>query len=316
MAEGYWIKREKEHIEKNKKTDAEMMALIRKKQKESMRNIEKEINAFYGKFATTEGITMAEARKRVDKLDIEAYADKAKRYVSYAHSDNPLIQALAFTDKAHEEMRIYNVTMKINRLELLKANVALELAALASAEERFLLEKLTEGAREEYLRQSGILGMALNANEKDLVKIVNASFHSATWSDRIWANQAALKSDLNKLMTRGIVNGNGPKELARELRKAFEVSIKDSERLAITEMARIQTDVFFDSMNQADITEYTWVAEGRACPLCSALNGRVFDKDDVKMGINTVPRHPRCRCSLAMHIDRNAWEADLKRRGL
>ena len=55
-----------------------------------------------------EGITMAEAKKRADKLDIDAYARKAKKYV--AKKD--------FSDEANEEMRIYNLTMKVNRLEL------------------------------------------------------------------------------------------------------------------------------------------------------------------------------------------------------
>ena len=43
--------------------------------------IEKEINGFYGKYARKEGITMAEAKKRAAKLDIEAYGRKAAKYV-------------------------------------------------------------------------------------------------------------------------------------------------------------------------------------------------------------------------------------------
>ena len=46
-----------------------------------MDNIQKEIDAFYGRYAGKEGITIAEAKKHVSKLDIEAYSRKAEKYV-------------------------------------------------------------------------------------------------------------------------------------------------------------------------------------------------------------------------------------------
>ena len=55
----------------------------------------------------------------MSKLDIAAYQRKAKRYV--ADKD--------FSKQANEEMRLYNLTMKVNRLEMLKANIGLELVA-------------------------------------------------------------------------------------------------------------------------------------------------------------------------------------------
>ena len=79
---------------------------------------QKEIDAFYGRYADKEQITLAEAKRRVSKLDIAAYQRKAKRYV--ADKD--------FSKQANEEMRLYNLTMKVNRLEMLKANIGLELS--------------------------------------------------------------------------------------------------------------------------------------------------------------------------------------------
>ena len=71
---------------------------------------------FNAKYATKEGISLAEAKRRVSKLDIEEYGRKAAKYVKEKD----------FSDQANEEMRLYNATMKINRLELLKANIGLE----------------------------------------------------------------------------------------------------------------------------------------------------------------------------------------------
>src|SRR5690625_2047581 len=79
----------------------------------AMKDIQKEVDAFYGRYASKEGITMELARQRVTKINIEDYAAKAKRYVKEKN----------FTPTANEEMRLYNVTMRINRLELLKKNI-------------------------------------------------------------------------------------------------------------------------------------------------------------------------------------------------
>ena len=82
-------------------------------------SVQKEIDAFYSKYATAEGISLAEAKRRAATLDIDAYSRKAKQYV----------ETKDFSDQANAEMRLYNMTMKVNRLELLKANMGLELVS-------------------------------------------------------------------------------------------------------------------------------------------------------------------------------------------
>ncbi|HEY4554693.1 MAG TPA: minor capsid protein [Bacillaceae bacterium] len=312
----YWRERELKHIQRMKKEDSKNARRLMAMYQRALDEIQHQIEAFYGRYADKEGITMAEARKRVEPLDIEKYAEKAKRYVKGAHSSNPFIRGMSFTKRANEEMRLYNVTMKINRLQLLKLNTELELIATVSEEEQFLSGELTKQARAEYKRQSGILGETLSYNEKNIKSIVNSSFLSATWSDRLWANQAALRAELDKLLTRGIVQGKNPKELARELRKTFDSSVANSERLLITEMARVQQDVFQDSLRQSGYEQYEFIAEPDACPICKALNGKVFNLEDAEVGVNAYPMHPRCRCSQAAHMSREEWDRKLKERGL
>src|SRR5699024_9133781 len=115
-------------IKKQKKLDKKLAARLQRKYIEAQDEITKEINAFYGRYASKEGITPEEARKRVAQIDIDKYKRKAKRYVKEKN----------FTPRANEEMRLYNVTMRINRLEMLKRNIELELYGLFSDEERFL----------------------------------------------------------------------------------------------------------------------------------------------------------------------------------
>lgn len=302
----YWRKRELQHIKKKIKDDERITRRIKKKYRESMEEIQEQVEAFYGRYASKEGISMEEARKRVKQLDIEKYARKANKYVKEKN----------FTPTANEEMRLYNVTMKINRLELLKRNIHLELLAMTSEEEHLLYKELSKEAREEFKRLSGILGMTIKANEKHIKDIVNSSFLNAEWSDRIWTNQTALQAELDKLLERGIVQGKNPRELAKDLRKAFDAGSYDSERIMRTEMARVQQDVFQESMKQAEITQYEFIAEPDACPICSDLDGKIFKLKDARIGENAYPIHPNCRCSQAAYVDRDEWDEELKARGL
>ena len=54
--------------------------------------------------------------------------------------------------------------------------------------------------------------------------------------------------------------------------------------------------------------EYSVVEDGHACPICNALNGKVFNIKDRVPGVNFPPMHPWCRCSFKIHVDDwNEW---------
>src|SRR5690625_2430398 len=302
----YWRQRELRHIQENIRNDEQIARRLRQLHLRAMENIESEIEAFYGRYATFEGLTMEEVRKRVTRLDIERYERKARRYV----------KDFEFTRIANEEMRLYNVTMRINRLQLLKANIHLELLAMTSEEQRILYEVMTESARAEYERLSGILGQTLTYNEQMLATIVNASFLSATWSDRLWDNQDALRQELDRLLNRGIVQGINPRQLARELRENFDSSIYNSERLLRSELGRLQIQVQEDSYKQADISQYEIIVEPDGCDYCQSFDGKVFNVEDMEVSVNAPIFHPNCRCSTSAYVSRETFERDLEARGL
>ena len=77
----YWRSRETEAKKYNIREEAEYNQRIQEIYASMMDEINKEINGFYTRYAEKEGITMAEAKRRVDKLDIAAYERKAKKYV-------------------------------------------------------------------------------------------------------------------------------------------------------------------------------------------------------------------------------------------
>ena len=296
----YWKKREAENAMKNQISEVQYKKNIEEIYVNMMDEINKEINGFYTKYAAKEGITMAEAKKRVSKLDIAAYERKAKKYV----------ETKDLSDRANEEMRIYNLTMKVNRLELLKANIGLEMVSGFDEMQKYFDKKLTDRTLKEFQRQAGILGKSVLKNEKYAHTIVNASFKNATYSDRIWMYQGMLKAELEGLLASGMIRGQNPKKLAKHLEKRFGVSAYNAQRLMVTELARVQTEAQKQSFVRNGFDEYEYIACGNndVCSVCKALDGKPFKVDDMMPGENAPPMHPNCHCSIAAYMDNEAYE--------
>lgn len=278
----YWKNREEENLRRNLKIEDEYAKTINGYYDYMMDQVQKEINGFYAKYAKAEGITLAEAKKRASELDIKEYGRKAARYVKEKN----------FSEQANEEMRLYNATMKINRLEMLKANIGLELVDGFDGLQKYFDQILTDRTLDEFERQAGILGKTIQNNAQAAHAIVNASFHNAKFSDRIWMYQDMLKADLSKLLQEGLIQGRNPRQLARHLAKRFGVAKSDAERLMRTELARVQTEAQKQSFERNGFDQYKFIALGSACDICKAIDGMHFDVKKMSPGENAPPMHP------------------------
>lgn len=239
--------------------------------------------------------------------DVKAFARKAKQYVKDKD----------FSKTANEELRLYNVTMRVNRLELLKSQIGLELIALSDDLDKYTADLLTKEGIAEAKRQAGILGETIFDNYKEFVEtVVNGSFQSATFSERIWGNMEAFKAELDKLLVQTVTQGKNPRDMARKLRNLYDSKKYEAERLMRTESARVQTEMQNQSYKKYGIDEYEYIAEPTACSICLPLNGKIFKVDDLSPGQNAAPMHANCRCSTAPYVDRAEVEKSFKERGV
>lgn len=291
----YWHKRETEHIKKQVLSEKELTRQIEAKYKELRITIQRQINQFMSSYAGKEQISIAEAHKRASTMDIEAFASKAKKYV----------EAKDFSPAANKELRLYNLTMKVNRLELLKSEIGLELVKFHAELDKLYGGELTETARKEFMRQAGILGQTIFDNQKAINQIVTASYQNANFSERIWMYQNDLKHELGKILTRALVQGKNPNEFIRLLRNLFDVSTQNALNLLITEIGRVQIEVQRALYEKYGYKRYLYIAEPTACAKCAPLNNKDFAVKDMMPGTNSPMMHPRCKCSTAAFMDRS-----------
>lgn len=304
-SETYWKEREAEA--QNHYIDDESLYLdhIEAIYDDMIEQCQREIDSFYRKYAKAEGMTMAEAKQKITATDIRAYERKAEKYVAEKN----------FSQQANDEMRLYNATMKINRLELLKANLGLELVSGHDELQKYYDKILTERTMQEFERQSGILGNSVISNEKTAHAIVNASYQNATFSDRIWMYQGMMKAELGSLLTQGLIQGKNPRKLAPELVKRFGVTKSDAVRLMRTELARVQIEAAKQSIERNGYEQYQFHALGTACDICKELDQKHFNVKDMTIAKNAPPMHPNCRCSISAYMDRAEFEQWLEDNG-
>lgn len=299
---------EREAIKDNIKRDKELTKEINKRLDQLMKDIETEINRELQAYAKGQNIDLEEVYQRINEMDVKAFEKKAKEYVK--NKD--------FSATANYELKIYNRKMRINRLEWIKSTLGIELVNGFDDIEKILDEYFKDSAKREIMKQSGILGDTVMSNYSEVIeKVVNGSFHNATFSKRIWQYQEELKAELDKLLTRQMVNGHNPRRVARDLRKEFDVTKFEAERMMRTESARIQGELQKSSYERLGVKEYEWVTEPTACSVCKDIAADGPHKvKDMEIGVNMIPAHPNCRCSTVPVSDREEMLKDFERRGL
>ena len=297
---------EREAMDAWAKRDLNIEKLTEQVFQSAMQHITDEVDAFYLRYANRNGVSIKEARKRADNMDVTDYFQKA--YEAVRDKD--------FSDEAEEWLRVYNLKMSTSRLELEKAKINLELLKMYSEIENITNEQLEQAilaeiARQtdlikEYEEQAGILANSVGSPTDRLKGVVNADFYGANFSERIWSRNghyASLRKEVFKSLNNISVDMNGYRKERNRLMKVFDTSKHESMRLIRTEHQRVNMQVQREMAVANEFTHYTYVAEPDACPICKALAGKTFKIEDYEMGVTAPLRHPNCRCSVYHHIE-------------
>lgn len=292
----YWRNRVELEQKAAIKRDEDYATELKKMHDYYFNEIDKEIRTFINRYAEKNGnIPYSEVIARLDAMDVAAFAEKAKRYV----------EEKDFGAIANRELAIYNLKMRVSRLEALQQELDLQMIALANEEEK----KTGDFLKGEYLQglksQAGILGVSEGATVSTAMKqAIDRNFNGATWSSRIWDRQNALRDIVKKATSDLLILGKNPTQIISKLRKEFGVSAHQAKRLAVTEGSRVAMAAQKDSLESQGYDEYEYIAEPSACKICAPFDGRIFKVSEMESGRNCAPMHPFCRCSVAAHYSK------------
>lgn len=307
MPSSYWeerAKQEKAWQLKQLENDAEFGKLLETYYNQAIDDIndsiEKELNRV--------------GKDQVTQMDVKAYETKAKSIVAEAEkmrANGQKVTYADFSDQVNQRLKVYNATMRINRLEHLKSEVGLDMLRAGVKVDSSLRDKLSGDYQKEVIRQAGIMMDSAQRSPwtgKDAAKILMAQTNGATFSQRLWADQDALKAKLDQVLSVGMIQGQNPRKMATRLREQVKTAVGNqryvTERLARTESARIQTNVQLESIKKHGYNYVQWIAEPKACPACRAIASRDSGFGEGVYKVAKVPKipddtHPNCRCSIS-----------------
>lgn len=296
--QAYAIKREQAAIRRRKSEDKAFNKRVDAIYKDLRSGIQDEIYRFMGRYADKNGITLAEANRRIDAIDYR----RTLRAAEQMNLRGDL------TAEQKRQLDNLNITSRLTRLEALLENVNLSLIDTYGKLETTVGDYIVKSGESELRERAKVLSMeplSVERINRDIKTIARADFHSADFSDRIWSDKKRLKTALEQGITKSVIRGQNPKQWKRDLYAAMKDTVDYSEyaarRIAITESARVQGEITKECFEASDYKYYEYIAEPTACPVCADLDGQVFEVAKAMPGENYFPMHPFCKCGAAAH---------------
>ena len=299
----YWQRRFQAVEAMNNKTAKETVRAVTPAFDEAQAQIEKELNAWYARFAKNNEISLADAKKLLNTRELKEFRWDVEEYIKWGRQ-NALDQAWM------KQLENASSRYHINRLEALKVRTqnaaerafGNELDQLDQMAARIYVDDYYHTA---YEIQKG-LGIGWDVGQIDqnkLDKIVSKPWTTdkMTFSDRIWKSKTQLVDSLHKELTQMCILGRAPDEAIDNIAKRMNVSKGQAGRLIMTEAAYFGSTAQKDCFNDLDVEKFEVVAtlDNRTSDTCRDMDGKVFDMKDFEAGVTAPPFHVWCRSCTA-----------------
>lgn len=306
----YWRRRFtalEEAIERMAKKGADDLDRI---YREASASIERDISRWYQRFADNNGLTMAEARRRLNTRELKEFRWTVEDYIR-AGAENAVDQ------RWMKELENAAARVHISRLEALQIELQQHIEILSGGK----IDRLDALARSAYTDgyyqtafevQRGIgVGWELagiDARRLDRVLAKPWAADGLTFRDRCWTDQIKLISTLQSELAHALIRGDPPDRAIKVVSNALGVSRSKAGRLVMTESAffasAAQRDCFADlGVEQYEIVE---TLDSHCCSECGEMDGQVLPMTVFEAGVTAPPFHPFCRGCTAPYFDDEA----------
>lgn len=292
----YWSSRMDEIMAYVDRTDIDFFDELQTVYTEARQNIQKEIYNFYAKYSKENNISMQEAKKRLMREDLSDYRANAEKYFKQAEKDPDLLKRLNEQYKAG----------KVTRLEALYLDLEWQLGKMSGSLHQSFDRYLKEVAQYAYRKIAGGNSKS-TLNKPALEQIVKTPFNGKNYSSSIWGNTEDLAKDLKKVLTQGFVRGSGPTDIARELRKKYNVAKSRAEAIVRTDGTNIINLSAAKRFEEFGLTRYknNVHVDSRTTDICLQINreDKSYLLSEYEPGVTAPPYHVGCRTGIVPDDD-------------
>ena len=274
---------------------------------DAQRTVQADIERWYGRFATNNGISLTEARKLLTTGQLEEFHWTVEQYIKAGQKNNLSAEWLKKLENASAKFhvsRLEAIQLQIQQqIELLYGN---QLDGVDSLLKQIVSDGYTHGA---FTIQKGLgLGWDITAlNQKKLETLLSKPWTTdgRTFSDRIWLKKRELVGTVHKELTQGLLRGDSPQKITDAIKNRFKVSRYQAGRLVHTETTyfnAISTKQVYQDLGVQSV-EILETLDSHTCPLCQPLDGTVIPLAQYEPGVTVPPFHPNCRGTTCPHYN-------------
>ncbi len=295
----YWEERAKEWSAARDKKEHAINAALMDAYQNAADDLQKEIAAWYEKYADEAGISLADAKKRLTARERRELARSVAAFRKLAKANK---------DRSQDEILTkMSAAVHINRLTSLQFQMRHILYELYAGTNDAFNNSLwgfytDERERMTYEAQlaRGKFEPVAMIDEKRISAVLKTPWANdgKNFSQRLWTSREQLIGTLQAELTCALITGADSASVAKTIAQKMNAAEYAASRLVQTEITRIITESDKDTFAEMNIDEVEIVGtlDGHTCGTCGDMDGNHMPRSEAHAGTTAPPFHPNCRC--------------------
>lgn len=296
----YWKKRQEATYKAGEMKVNQYFAKLEKAFNQTKRELQKTVEAFYFRYAEENGLTFAEAQKRLDKAEI----GELKDFIELS---------MANIGKYNQEVNNLSIKARITRYQALEMQIDAMLRELYAVAYEAEAEKTMQEVYGDTYYQTwynidqyrGFHSAFAQVDPTTVESLLEYPFNGANFSSRLWKQKDHLQTTLMESLTTMMVQGVPPQNLAEDFAKKMKTKRFEAYRLLHTESSFLMSEATHAGYKEDGVEKYEILAtlDSKTCGICGELDGNVYLVEDAVTGKNMPPFHCFCRCTDVPYYD-------------
>lgn len=302
----YWQKRFEELKDSQMKRAELSKREIKKLFRQALKESEKEILAWYQRYAEENNLTLPQAKKELNARERKDFQLTLERYKELAQKQNLSPEYIKMLNNA--SMRV-----RLDRSQSLYLKLFYEIEKLANEYELNLKDLLAKTYEDSYYKTAyitqqvkgfeDVTALSSDRIEKTLSKPWTQD--GKEFSTRIWEQKTQLVKSLQTEITQGLLTQRGTSFITERIAKKFNTSFSQAGRLVETETAYFQERSMLDCFNDLKVEKLQIIAtlDIRTSEICREMDTKIVELKDAIPGVTTPPFHCYCRTTTIPYIE-------------
>lgn len=305
----YWIRRNGQQLLNVLQDGEKLHKQLKADYDLAQRNILKEIEALYGRFAKDNAISQADALAVIKGQEFRQWRMSMEEYLEEIEKSGN--QVLLF------ELNTLAMRARINRLEALEGEVVAQMAKLAQIQDEAVGTHLRDSLADTYYKSMYehyrygdrfVFDLMKKHNvalsKSNIEKVLALPWSGSNYSRDIWKREFMIATKARDMVTRNILEGKSLEVLSREMTELLGNDYKHAaRRLILTETAYVKGQGDLLTYDKLGVEEYEYLAtlDNKTSKVCQDLDGEHFPISEAVPGVNYPPMHPHCRSTTIVY---------------